>query len=395
VNPESEIALPAEAGSGTAGVNAVRNDLVYPPPGHEVYAALGQAGSGLSVGRNGVCVYEHGDHYFAPVLVYGGAIEGWTHVAVVYREGVPRLYVNGKLVRTGVKGAMVVHPGVGVVHGRSVTAFRGRFQGLAACAKAMEGAEIERAAQRAPCVVEAEELPALAVMRQEGVYRALVWRAGEYTLTTASGGTVRVKVPEIPAAREVGGRWELRFPAGQGAPERVALDRLISWSRHEQDGVKHFSGTATYRTSFEASTEIGGADRRVFLDLGRVEVMARVKVNGRDLGVLWKPPYRVEVTEALKSGRNELEVAVTNLWVNRLIGDEELREDSERNPNGTLKEWPDWLREGKASPAGRYTFTTHRLWGKEAPLLESGLLGPVMLRSAVLRDVPLVPREGS
>ncbi|MGD0089584.1 MAG: glycosylhydrolase-like jelly roll fold domain-containing protein, partial [Planctomycetota bacterium] len=120
---------------------------------------------------------------------------------------------------------------------------------------------------------------------------------------------------------------------------------------------------------------------------GRVEVMAEVRLNGRDLGILWKPPYRVDVTEALKTGENALEMRVVNLWINRMIGDEQLPEDSERNANGTLKKWPDWLSEGKPSPAGRFTFTSWRLWKKDSPLVESGLLGPVTLR--VAREIRL------
>jgi hypothetical protein len=112
--------------------------------------------------------------------------------------------------------------------------------------------------------------------------------------------------------------------------------------------------------------------------------MARVKLNGQDLGLLWKPPYRVDVTRALKAGDNALEVAVTNLWINRMIGDEELPEDSDRNPDGTLKSWPKWVEEGKPSPTGRFTFTSWRLWKKGEPLVESGLMGPVTLRVTAL-----------
>ncbi len=110
--------------------------------------------------------------------------------------------------------------------------------------------------------------------------------------------------------------------------------------------------------------------------------MANVKVNAKNLGILWKEPYSVEVTDAVRPGENTLEVSAVNLWVNRMIGDEQLPEDSERNPNGTLKQWPPWLIEGKASTSGRYTFTSWRLWPKEAQLVPSGLLGPVRLRPA-------------
>ena len=99
----------------------------------------------------------------------------------------------------------------------------------------------------------------------------------------------------------------------------------------------------------------------------------------KPLGLLWKRPYRIEVTHAAKSGSNQLEISVVNLWPNRMIGDEQLPEDSERNPDGTLKAWPSWLLQGLPSPAGRSTFSSWRLWRKGDPLLDSGLLGPVTL----------------
>ena len=90
-------------------------------------------------------------------------------------------------------------------------------------------------------------------------------------------------------------------------------------------------------------------------------------------------PYRLDVTATARAGQNTIEVTVVNLWPNRLIGDEQLPEDSERNQDGTLKRWPQWLTDGKPSPTGRYTFSMWRLWKKNDPLLESGLIGPVKL----------------
>jgi hypothetical protein len=180
---------------------------------------------------------------------------------------------------------------------------------------------------------------------------------------------------------EITGPWELQFPPKAGAPEQVTLDQLVSWSQHSDAGVRYFSGAATYRKTFNLPAGLVAQGRRLYLDFGRVEVMAGVRLNGEDLGILWKEPYSVEVTDALKSGQNTLEVQVVNLWINRQIGDEQLPEDSERNNNGTLKRWPQWLLDGKPSPTGRYTFTSWRLWQKDSPLAESGLLGPVELRA--------------
>ncbi|MGD0261425.1 MAG: glycosyl hydrolase [Verrucomicrobiota bacterium] len=225
--------------------------------------------------------------------------------------------------------------------------------------------------------------PGIEMVRGKGgAIEAQVWQAGTYTLTSASGKSRQFEAGAIPEPVEITGPWEVRFPPKAGAPERVTLDRLISWSQHSDAGVRYFSGTATYRKTFDVPAGLIAKGRRLYLDLGKVEVMAGVKLNGKDLGLLWKQPYCVEVTSALKPGENALEVEVVNLWINRQIGDEQLPEDSERNPNGTLKQWPQWLQEGKPSPTGRYTFTSWRLWQKGSPLVESGLLGPVKLRVA-------------
>jgi hypothetical protein len=189
----------------------------------------------------------------------------------------------------------------------------------------------------------------------------------------------------------VEGPWELEFPKGWGAPERVTLARLISWTDHSNPGVKYFSGTATYRRRLEVPARMLGKDRALYLDLGRVCVIAEAKLNDRDLGILWKPPFRVEVTDMLHAGANELVISVVNLWPNRLIGDEHLPDDCDwatpstpRDPvpqhwGTVLDRWPQWLLENKPSPTGRVTFTTWKFWTKGDPLLESGLLGPVRI----------------
>ncbi|HWD90839.1 MAG TPA: hypothetical protein VG938_00690, partial [Verrucomicrobiae bacterium] len=98
------------------------------------------------------------------------------------------------------------------------------------------------------------------------------------------------------------------------------------------------------------------------------------------LGVLWKPPFRVNITAAVKTGANKLVIKVTNLWPNRIIGDEQLPTDCEWNSD-KLRAWPQWLLEGKASPTGRFTFETWHHYSKKSPLLKSGLLGPVTLHT--------------
>jgi alpha-L-rhamnosidase len=205
---------------------------------------------------------------------------------------------------------------------------------------------------------------------------------GTYEIKAADGKTRQVTISNLPEPVEIKGPWEVKFAPGWGAPEKVVLDNLVSWSEHSDNGVKYFSGAATYRKTFDFAP-LPMSDPllkpAVYLDLGKVAVMAGVKLNGKDLGVLWKPPYRVDISDAVKAGENVLEVRVVNLLINRMIGDELLPEDSERKDDGTLKKWPQWLQDGKSSPTGRFTFTSWRLWKKNSPLQESGLLGPVII----------------
>lgn len=214
---------------------------------------------------------------------------------------------------------------------------------------------------------------------------------GAYELKTARGRTLRGLVSTLPDPVLVEGPWQLEFPNGLGAPERVSLPELISWTEHTNAGVKYFSGTATYRRKLEIPDRMLGKDLALYLDLGRVCVIAEPRLNGRDLGVLWKPPFCVDVTEMLHAGANEFEIRVVNLWPNRLIGDEQLPSDCEWVPlsafsseygvgwGEALKSWPQWLLESKPSPTGRVAFTTWKHWTKDDPLLESGLLGPVRI----------------
>ncbi|HOX57630.1 MAG TPA: glycosyl hydrolase [Candidatus Paceibacterota bacterium] len=220
------------------------------------------------------------------------------------------------------------------------------------------------------------------VRGKAGTVQADVRKPGKYALVSADGSRREFEADTLPEPLEITGPWQVRFAPGGGAPAQVTLDRLISWSQHGDSGVRYFSGTATYHRTFDLPTGFAARHRRLCLDLGRVEVMAEVKLNGKNLGILWKQPYCVDVTDTVKPGQNKLELAVVNLWPNRQIGDERLPEDSERNPNGTLKQWPQWLLDGKPSPTGRHTFTSWRLWQRDSPLVESGLLGPVTLRPA-------------
>ena len=203
---------------------------------------------------------------------------------------------------------------------------------------------------------------------------------GHAKLHLSNGRTLQAAANDVPTPQQIGGSWNLSFPPNWGAPPSVTLDKLISWTDDTNDGVRYFSGTATYEKEVDIPADRLASGRELWLDLGDVKDFAEVSLNGRDFGVLWKPPFCVNITDAARPGTNKLVVKVTNLWPNRLIGDEHLPPDCEWNGK-QLKAWPQWVLDGKPSPTGRFTFTTWHHWTKDSPLLESGLLGPVMLQT--------------
>ena len=156
---------------------------------------------------------------------------------------------------------------------------------------------------------------------------------------------------------------------------------MSDWKDHERDDIRHFSGTATYRKVIELPAGWLAENRRIYLDLGRVEIAAEVAVNGQPVGTLWKPPFAIEVTDHVQAGSNKVEIKVTNLWSNRLIGDESL----ERTDGYALNQpMPEWYVRNRPMPAGpRSTFTTFNFYDQDHELLPSGLLGPVRFTAEV------------
>lgn len=228
--------------------------------------------------------------------------------------------------------------------------------------------------------------PPWEVRSLQGRTALFAWEAGEWEVTLQSGRMAGVKAAP-PAPMPLEGAWEVRFPAGWDAPASVTFDKLVSWTERPEEGIRYFSGTGTYLKPFDIPEDAFAKGRRLYLDLGEVHELAEVKVNGKDAGVLWKPPFRLDVTDLARPGANTLEVRVTNTWANRLIGDEQYPDDVGWNGD-RLTKWPDWLVNGTPRPEPRRkTFTTWRLNTKDTPLFPAGLIGPVTLRSVEVVEI--------
>lgn len=169
-------------------------------------------------------------------------------------------------------------------------------------------------------------------------------------------GRKRPNFPTAARTLELKGPWSVRFDPKWGGPESVTFESLTGWTARPEEGIRFYSGTATYRKAFDVPPGWKRSGARIFLDLGELKHLAEVRVNGKDLGMLWTKPFRVDITEAVSTAANALEVDVVNLWTNRLIGDAGL---------------PPALRLTKSDVIGRFK--------KGDTLVESGLLGPVRM----------------
>jgi hypothetical protein len=181
--------------------------------------------------------------------------------------------------------------------------------------------------------------------------------------------------PELQTMAEIAGAWEVQFDPRWGGPARTRFSKLVDWTRRPEEGIRYYSGTAIYRKTFNASVPAQG---KIYLDLGAVKNVAEVRLNGRNLGVIWTAPWRVEVTGVLRARRNELEIEVVNLWPNRLIGDG-LQPGQKRFTVTNVRTYDSVL------PAGHKAGSCPNCAGRRkaglAPeLLPSGLLGPVTLK---------------
>ena len=187
-----------------------------------------------------------------------------------------------------------------------------------------------------------------------------VWTPGTYVLHSTGGQSETIEVQCVNRPLDVSGPWQVSFPRGWGTPDQATFAKLISWTDSDDDGIKYFSGRAVYRKTFTLPRGVLNPNTHLELDLGVVHKVARVRLNGRDLGALWKPPFCVDITDAVKPGENELAVEVANTWTNRLIGD------------------------AFVAPEKQYCKTNlhGRLSRKDRRLQPSGLLGPVTIRTA-------------
>jgi hypothetical protein len=173
--------------------------------------------------------------------------------------------------------------------------------------------------------------------------------------------------PKDGMSSEINGPWTLSFPEKWGTPESVELDNLISWTDHDNKGINYFSGTASYTNSFNISGESLDKNSPISIDLGEVLDVAEVFINKKSVGILWTSPFRIDIQDYIKPGKNNLEIKITNMWINRLTGDINLPLEEKFCKTNR----PDIIT--TRSPIGDETYRIQR----------AGLLGPVTIKATI------------
>lgn len=301
------------------------------------------ASIGLAVGQNGIRLFEQTGDARQEVLFAETKIEGWSLLNIVYTEGKPTVYINGKKIKEGQKSNRTVHPTGNEIS--PIDAIYNLFQGEYTTPVIEEK------------ILTTEEIAAL-------------YRKGK-------------PLPLLPDAAEniitLNNTWMITFPTNSGVPDQITEKELQSLHLHKDKRVRYFSGTATYTTQFDIPANYKQSGKRIMIDFGNVAFFAEASINGSPIPILWKTPYSYDITDFVNFGSNRLEVKVTNLWTNRLIGDEFFPVENNYDKWGELNQFPDWYINNQPYNGERNTFVSWKQYDKNGPLTESGLIGPVRI----------------
>jgi hypothetical protein len=382
IRPSGTINLPAQR---LGAVELQRQRWALAPLQGNTARGEGFAGTGVSVGTNGIVVVQHWAFNAPAVLVWKAPapLLDSIHVTVAYRAGVPHLYVNGLEVAQGLRSGQRIIAGVPGEEGEtfSDSPFDGGVRGLKTSTE-LTSAQIAAMSRDLSDESVATPLSVRVVQDAAGIPVVQTNLGGSYQLTLGKGETRSVRVPAPLPLQTLASPWNVAF-SGAAAPPAQRWASLKSWSDAPDEATKYFSGNATYTTTFQIPAGYDLAKMLCTLDLGRVEIVARVSVNGRPAGTALRPPYRLEVGPLLKAGTNTLSVLVTSTWANRMIGDEQFPDDlaATRDGGGNLTKWPEWAFTGAPRPEPRrVTLSARRPYNKDSALNAAGLIGPVKLR---------------
>ncbi|MFD0991107.1 glycosyl hydrolase [Mariniflexile jejuense] len=338
---------------------------------------------GISIGQNGIKVFEEATKR-ETVLELDIMIEGWSYIDLIYRNNKPLLFINGVMVKEGSTSKYQVHPGLETPSSNDqiVSSFEGNYTDIILKEKSLSQEDILLSYKKG--------IPSLSLISAIEPSENDAWlftQNGTYQFLGRDEKTIAINDCQVV---DYNHDWQLEFLGSlKNTPSAIKIGELMSLRKHSDFNVKHFSGTMVYSKTIQLKSSAFISGRKFLLDLGRVEVIAKVYVNDKEVQLLWKEPYCADITKYVVHGKNTIKIEVTNLWANRLIGDEYLAVENEFSKDKFIHQLPKWYKENKIKPGDRTTFSVWKNFEKTDPLLESGLLGPVRMILAIEKSIEM------
>ncbi|PQJ77587.1 hypothetical protein BTO16_11925 [Polaribacter glomeratus] len=218
------------------------------------------------------------------------------------------------------------------------------------------------------------------ILNSKNQLQLMVKENGIFIANLDSGEKRRIEIKNIEKPIDISKNWNVEFLKENDFEAKIPFKELTDWKDHKNENINYYSGTAVYRKSFSFDDKKSEKTARYILDLGKVSIAAEVILNGKNLGVLWMSPFKLDITKQLQKGENTLEIKVTNQWTNRLIGDERFPATDGFDKEGASM--PDWYVNNQPMPKSkRTTFTTANFYYENSSLISAGLLGPVQIKN--------------
>ena len=313
VSPKAKLDNYKEKASGIINFSNEVNALNA--EGKHMHLGNAHTGIGIIAGTNGVAVIEHGAGYRSAVLTHYTPIAEDTNIAVVYKDKVPTLYINGKVVKTGLKSPRTPHPS------NKLGGFSGIVKDLKIRSESLDASEIMAFQQESSKTMRqiANVEPKL-MLDSNGKIVAEFFVAGKLNATLADGTEVALESKGIKPVKILP-PYKVEFEEKYGGVKSTNFSKLVSWTEHSDPRISNYSGIATYTMYANVPAEKFGKNIKAYLDFEKITDVGKVWINGKLAGSMWKPPYRLEITELLKVGKNKIEVKVGNTWANRALYD--------------------------------------------------------------------------
>jgi len=302
--------------TANVGENIRENNFVAQPERmHTKMNDNSQSCASLSVTKDGIKVFEHGANFFKCILEYNGYVGENSNIALIYVDNTPSIWLDNKIVaKSGKTSPRTVHP-VESIDGK----FNGTIKNFEIKSGEITSDEILAFFNSVSEDKKNQLSEKVKLLVQNGIVKAECFEDSKIEIKLANGTSRTLDVKNVKKATKVEGPFTVCFDTKLGAPEQATFDSLYSWTESDDIEIKNYSGKAVYKKEINIDADAIATNKKIYLQIDDVGDVAEFKMNGKDVGQRWRKPFVVDITDFVKAGKNQLEIAVANTWVNRLL----------------------------------------------------------------------------